>query len=89
MAKVGQQKLVKRMIETGDIKQFRDIFEYAAITPLIQHLKTNHATLQNYITNVGLLRVQTIVSIASYYNVETETMFKLIANQLSAPKRKK
>jgi hypothetical protein len=53
MNKEKQLKQIRSMIDKGDITLFKEIFDYYDITPIINHLRTNHATLTGYITNMS------------------------------------
>lgn len=75
------------MIDKGEITLFKEIFDYYDITPVINHLKTNHATLTGYITNIGQIRINKIVSIAGYFDVDEKKMINIVYNQLMADRK--
>lgn len=75
------------MIDKGEIRLFKEIFDYYDITPVINHLKTNHATLTGYITNVGQIRFNKIISIADYFDVDASKMITIVYNQILADKK--
>lgn len=77
------------MIRSGDIKQFRDIFRYAQITPVIKHLNSNHTRLQAAISDITKFKVGTLVKIADFFELDEKTMMDLVVNQLVATKRKR
>lgn len=75
------------MIDKGEITLFKEIFDYYDITPVINHLKTNHATLTGYITNIGQIRVNKIISIADYFDVDEKKMINIVYNQILADRK--
>lgn len=75
------------MIDKGEITLFKEIFDYYDITPVINHLKTNHATLTGYITNAGLIRMNKIISIADYFDVDEKKMINIVYNQIVADRK--
>lgn len=77
------------MIDKGEISLFKEIFDYYDITPVINHLKTNHATLTGYIINIGQIRVNKIISIAEYFDVDERKMISIVYNQLMADRKVK
>ncbi|MGN6419470.1 MAG: hypothetical protein ACTHMC_18365 [Pseudobacter sp.] len=89
MNKEKQQKQIRSMIDKGEITLFKEIFDYYDITPVINHLKTNHATLTGYITNAGLIRMNKIISIADYFDVDEKKMINIVYNQIVADRKNK
>ena len=87
MNKEKQQKQIRSMIDKGEITLFKEIFDYYDITPVINHLKTNHATLTGYITNIGQIRVNKIISIADYFDVDEKKMINIVYNQILADRK--
>lgn len=87
MNKEKQQKQIRSMIDKGEITLFKEIFDYYDITPVINHLKTNHATLTGYITNAGNIRMNKIISIAEYFDVDEKKMINIVYNQIVADRK--
>jgi hypothetical protein len=87
MNKEKQLKQIRSMIDKGEITLFKEIFDYYDITPVINHLKTNHATLTGYITNIGQIRVNKIISIADYFDVDEKKMINIVYNQILADRK--
>lgn len=77
------------MIDKSEITLFKEIFDYYDITPIINHLRTNHATLTGYITNVAQIRMGKIISIAEYFDVDEKKMINIVYNQLLADRKVK
>ncbi|NML23659.1 hypothetical protein HHL16_22455 [Pseudoflavitalea sp. G-6-1-2] len=89
MNKEKRQKLIKQMIDKGDITLFKEIFDFYDITPVILHLKTNHATLTSHINNPSRLRMGKIISIADYFGVDDFKMITIVYNQIQAERKSK
>jgi hypothetical protein len=87
MNKEKQLKQIRSMIDKGDITLFKEIFDYYDITPIINHLRTNHATLTGYITNIAQIRMGKIISIAEYFDVDERKMINIVYNQLLADRK--
>lgn len=77
------------MIDKGEITLFKEIFDYYDITPIINHLRTNHATLTGYINNVTRIRIGKIISIAEYFDVDEKKMINMVLNQIIADRKVK
>lgn len=89
MNKEKQLKQIRSMIDKGEITLFKEIFDYYDITPIINHLRTNHATLTGYINNVTRIRIGKIISIAEYFDVDEKKMINLVHNQIYADRKTK
>lgn len=91
MTKEKQVKLIKRMIESGEIKQLKEIFDYYPITHIIDYLETNHKTLFTHTNDIAQIRAGTVYKIGNYFGVTEEAIMQLVTNQYksSKPKRKK
>lgn len=77
------------MIDKGEITLFKEIFDYYDITPIINHLRTNHATLTGYITNISQIRMGKIIGIAEYFDVDDKKMINIVYNQIVADRKVK
>jgi len=75
------------MIERGDVKVFRDIFEFFPITAIIELLNTNHKTLSKNIVNVDNIRVSQIRIMADYFGTSYQAFFNIIVNQMTEKKK--
>lgn len=89
MNKEKQLKQIRSMIDKGEITLFKEIFDYYDITPIINHLRTNHATLTGYITNASQIRIGKIISIAEYFDVDEKKMINIVYNQVVADRKTK
>lgn len=87
MNKEKQARQIRSMIDKGEITLFKEIFDYYDITPIINHLRTNHATLTGYITNVSLIRIGKIIQIAEYFDVDERKMINIVYNQILADRK--
>lgn len=82
-----KRNFIKRNIENGEIKQFREIFDQYDITPVIKYLGTNYTTLYHNIHHVDMLRAGTIFKIGEYFGVTEHQIVNLVANQKAAEKK--
>jgi hypothetical protein len=89
MAKKGYHFVIQRLVVEGEIKYFKEIFEYYPITYLVNYLKTNHKTLASYIHKPSLMRFDVAIKIAEFFGIDEKAMFDLIHNQIIAEKKRK
>lgn len=80
---------IKFMIETGHIKEFKEIFHYIPKSLLGKHLRTNNPRMTRLVTKVDDLTVHEIFSISSLFDVDYNKINHLVFTQYLNDKKNK
>ena len=87
-----QLNAIKNLIETGNLKEFRDIFFYIEKKLIFLRLGGNYGTFLKYIDSPKYFRYEHTYRIASILNVTPTQVSTIIHNQIDnskqQPKRK-
>lgn len=91
MVKDKKIKIVTKLIKLGEITMISEVFDYVPVTPVALMLGSNWDQLNKRIQEPGIFRVNEIVLLASYFEVEEKVLFDLVMKQivLNRNKRKK
>jgi hypothetical protein len=81
MVKHERAGIVKPLIESGLIKEFREIFIYVPKTPVSEHLGITFARFDNFLENVKDMTFGDMYLLCHYFDIESKKMFELIENQ--------
>jgi hypothetical protein len=81
MNKDERYEVVKDMIESGRVTEFRQIFKYMPKTVMAHDLSTNTTRMTRLIDNVHQLTIEEVHIISELVDVEHATIYKLIAKQ--------
>ena len=83
---------VKNLIETGNLKEFKDIFLYVEKKFIYLKMGGNYGTFLNYILNPKKFRYEHTYRLATILNVTPQQISEIIHNQIDnsnlQPKRK-
>jgi hypothetical protein len=78
--------VVKNLIETGNIKQFKEIFLYIHKKYVRDKLGVNYSRFLNLIKNPKKFRYEETQFIANIFHVTHRSISELIHNQMDASK---
>ncbi|HMH22643.1 MAG TPA: hypothetical protein VK563_12745 [Puia sp.] len=87
MTKDKRHKTVKILIETGNVLEFKDIFEHIPKTTVADELGIHFNRMARMIGNVNEIKVNDIFLFSGYFEIDAKAMFDLIYNQRSGPKK--
>jgi hypothetical protein len=77
------------MIETGHIKEFKEIFHYIPKSLLGKHLRTNNPRMTRLVENVDDLTVHEIFSISALFGVDFNKITHIVYTQYLNGKKNK
>lgn len=86
MAKDKRHKTVKILIETGNVTEFKDIFEHIPKTTVADDLGIHFNRITRMIENVNDIKVNDIFLFSGYFEIDGKVMFDLIYNQHNSKK---
>jgi len=79
-------KVAKELIESGNLKTFRDIFLYVPKTEIAKRLGINYTRFLNLVQNPKRLRYEETYSIANILQVQAKTISDLVHKQIDFKK---
>jgi hypothetical protein len=82
-------RITKRLIEAGDIKQLRDIFEILPGTVVAADLGIHYDRLKSMIDTVEDFRLRELYQLAQFIGVEGKVLLHLADIQWEADRKKK
>ncbi len=91
MVKDKRTKTVKILIETGNIHQFKEIFEHIPKTTVADHIGIHFNRFTKMIDSVNDIKINDLFLLSTYFDIDGKVMFELIYNQRSnvKPAKKK
>jgi hypothetical protein len=81
MTKDKRHKTVKILIETGNVLEFKDIFEHIPKTTVADELGIHFNRMARMISNVNEIKVNDIFLFSGYFEIDAKVLFELIYNQ--------
>ena len=87
MVKDPRYKTVKILIEGGHLSEFRQIFENIPKTTVAQDMGTNYKRLVRLAEEVTQFKVEDLVTLATFFDVDKMAMFKLVSQQIDNDKK--
>jgi hypothetical protein len=81
MVKDKRHKTVKILIETGNVVEFKDIFEHIPKTTVADDLGVHFNRMARMIGNVNEIKVNDIFLLSGYFEIDAKVMFELVYNQ--------
>lgn len=90
MTRHKSAKTVKLLIENGQVKTIKEVFDHIPITPVARYLGTNFSRLNKYVQHPALFSYEDAFLLAAYFEIDAKTMSDIIFNSITAmkPKRK-
>lgn len=89
MARDPRYKVVKRLIEAGDITHFREIFNYIPKRVVYTSLGLNYSRFQRLYNSPDLFTGRELVALSGYVECDPFKLFELaIAKKQAVPKKK-
>ena len=82
MERDARLKIAKELIESGNLKTFRDIFLYVPKTEISRKLGINYTRFLTLVKNPKRLRYEETYSLARIFEVSVRTLSELIHNQV-------
>jgi plasmid maintenance system antidote protein VapI len=73
--------LIKRQVEYGEIKEFTDIFKFITKTQVATDLGKKTGTFTELMNNVQKFTFEEIFSIGNLFDLDEDTMIKLVMRQ--------
>lgn len=89
MAKQTREEIVKNLILTGNLKEFRDIFLYVHRTDIASQMGINYTRFLNLVRNPKPLRFSEVYTLAHILNVPARNITDLIHQQIESEIGKK
>ena len=89
MDKDLKYRSVKALVEKGEITEFGQIFDIITLTKVAMDLGTHTSTLSDLTDNAGKMSLERMMKLGELFEVEPETIFKLLKNQYLKKKIKK
>lgn len=86
MVKDKRAKTVKILIETGNIQDFKGIFDHIPKTTVSTELGIHFTRMRKMVKNVSEIKVADIFLFSAYFEVDSNTLFVLILNQKDSKK---
>ena len=83
MKKDERYEVVKDMIESGRVTEFRHIFKYMPKTVMAHDLSTNTTRMTRLIDNVQEFTLEEVYEISNLVEVDHLVIFKLMDKQVS------
>jgi hypothetical protein len=83
MKKDERYEVVKDMIETGRITEFKQIFKYMPKTVMAHDLSTNTTRMTRLIDNVEEFTLEEVYEISALIEVDRLVIFKILDKQFS------
>lgn len=87
MVKDPRYKTVKILIEGGHLSEFRQIFESIPKTIVAQDMGTNYKRLVRLADEVTQFKVDDLVTLAAFFDVDMMAIFKLVSQQINNDKK--
>ena len=82
MGKDRRYNTVKLLIETGHITEFSQIFEHIPKSVVANDLGTNYNRLARLITHTEQFTLEELVTLGSFFDVDSKALVDLAFNQL-------
>ena len=73
--------IVKNLLDTGSIKEFRQIFLYIPKKIVYSDLGVNYSRFLELIKNTKRFRLEELITLASLFDVDPKTLIDLAYNQ--------
>lgn len=89
MKKDERYEVVKDMIESGRITEFKHIFKYMPKTVMAHDLSTNTTRMTRLIDNVEEFTLEEMYEISNLVEIDHLTIFKLMDKQFATAKKTK
>jgi hypothetical protein len=91
MVKDRRYKVVRRLLDGGDIKAFREIFEYLPKSTLIRDMGQNYSTFNGKILNPHRFTLLDLFRMSEWFELEPEELLTLMKAEVRyrLAKRKK
>ena len=89
MAKDRRYKAAKKLIESGDVVTFREIFDYVPKTRVTLDLGTNHTRFGKLLNNPDLFTLRELTTLASFLDIEPKILINLAYDQAISDKKGK
>jgi len=87
MVKHTRSDIIKPLIDSGHIKEFRQIFIYVPKTTVAQDLGIHFNRFNSFLEKVGEMRISDMYLLCTYFDVDAQKMFELINNQHNNSKK--
>lgn len=87
MPKDSRYKVVKVLIESGEIKSFDQIFEFIAKRVVYDDLGVNYAKFQRIFLNPALLTLRELMILADLIECDPHKLFDLAISKRAAAKK--
>lgn len=87
MAKDHRYKVVKRLIEAGDIKAFQEIFNFIPKRVVYESLGLNYAKFQRLYSNPDLFTMRELVALAGHIECDPFKLFEMVISKPGAKKK--
>jgi hypothetical protein len=89
MVKHTRTDIIKPLIESGHIKEFKQIFQYVPKTAVAQDLGIHFNRFNNFMEKVSEMRMSDMYLLCSYFEIDPHKMFELIDTQHRKMRNKK
>lgn len=89
MQKDKRAKTVKQLIEHNEIKHLTQIFDVIPVTVVALVLSSNNVQFGKKIANPGTIRMNDIIAMASYFEVDERVMIDIVHGQIVVNRGKK
>lgn len=87
MVKDRRYKAVKKLIETGEITAFGEIFDFVPKTVVTLDFGTNHSTFKKLKENPDLFTLRELKTLASFFEIDPKLLIDLAYNSSISDKR--
>jgi hypothetical protein len=81
MAKDRRYSTVKVLIETGNIKSFREIFDHIPKSVVYSDLGMNYTRFAKLIDSPALFTLQELITLAGFFGIDSRKMIDLAYTQ--------
>lgn len=89
MANQTREEIVKNLILTGNLKEFRDIFLYVTKTDIAKRMGINYTRFLSLVANPKPLRFAEVYSLAHMLDVPARQLADLVHNQIEGQSKGK
>lgn len=87
MVKHTRTDIIKPLIESGHIKEFKQIFIYVPKTAVAEDLGIHFNRFNGFLEKVQLMRLSDMYLLCTYFEIDPHKMFELINNQYNLTKK--
>lgn len=81
MVKHARAAIIKPLIESGHIKEFKDIFINVPKTAVAKDLGIHFLRFNSFLKRVSEMRIEDMYLLCSYFEIAPQKMFELIDAQ--------